>query len=550
VGLHCTFVAPLLAILHKSIIAILLSKQSPQSSLSSSLSVAAMSLDISMAIEHGEDLMMMFNEASVLNGDQHAILTMTLYDSLNEIHKAQDLQEANARKTKVGEEASKANKAVYHDEIETSLGGMNDIDTIEALPEVPKSPAVNHNVDWAGLFYEGEEDTFAEDQKSFTEHETSSADEKVSSTNRTASPHTPSDSNGIALESSDHCIINEEDGEDAAKAMQSYENFEDTPKTLDEKFEHAWKEFEERLEESKTRDEIGPLSKKGIKFLDESPFLVSPPSLPTTSHTVEIQNPVQHVEKPVHRVEQPIRQVETPVHQVDVLHQVEQTISQVQPDYQAQSLRAKEQIVLPALPVTRPASQKLSRTASVGSLTLPTIAASDPFPLDNPHVEQNFHQMHPPHATKLLPGQIHLPLYQPQQASQIRQPDLNAPQNKPDPQQRTKNTQGRAKRAGRVSKTVTKSAQSTMFVDGQDVETSHTPQKVVTEFQYHGEPEMMNGVQARDSNEYSYVVPEGQSEQGLAAFFGLTLDQVKAGMRNKKIGVRNTMIEKPKVCLP
>lgn len=42
----------------------------------------------------------------------------------------------------------------------------------------------------------------------------------------------------------------------------------------------------------------------------------------------------------------------------------------------------------PAAPVTRPASRMLSRTASVGSLTLPTVAASDPgFPPTNPNSE-------------------------------------------------------------------------------------------------------------------------------------------------------------------
>jgi hypothetical protein len=42
---------------------------------------------------------------------------------------------------------------------------------------------------------------------------------------------------------------------------------------------------------------------------------------------------------------------------------------------------------LPAPPVARPASRMLSRTASIGSLTLPTVAASDQLPPDNPQSE-------------------------------------------------------------------------------------------------------------------------------------------------------------------
>lgn len=42
---------------------------------------------------------------------------------------------------------------------------------------------------------------------------------------------------------------------------------------------------------------------------------------------------------------------------------------------------------LPAPPMTRPASRMLSRTASVGSLTLPTVAACDPLPTNNPQSE-------------------------------------------------------------------------------------------------------------------------------------------------------------------
>lgn len=483
-----------------------------------------------MAIERGEDMMMLFDEAPVLNDEQHNILAMALYDSLNDIYNAQDLQEANARKTKMGEEASEANMAVLHDEIENFSGAMNDADTPEALPEAPNSPAINHNADWAGLFYEGEEDTIAEDQESFIEHETSSTDP-------TASPQTPSESMGIAPESLDHCMITEGDDENVVEALQPYVGIKDAPKTPEEEFEDAWKQFEEGLGESKTHDETYPRLKTSIRTLDESWFLDSPPLTPSASPTGDIQNSLQQVEQPVHQVKQQI-------------HQVEQTVRQVQPTRQAQPLHAEEQTVLPALLVTKRAPRMLSRTASVGSLTLPAVAISDPLPPNNPYIERHVHQMQPAHATKLPPGQLHLPMYHPQQASQIRQPGLNFPQHNPDLQQGTKSAQGRAKKAARLSKTVSKSAPTTMFIDAQDIENSQALQEVVADFQYHGEPEMTDGVQAHESNEYSYVVTEGQSEQGLAGLFGLTLDQAKSGMRNKKAGIRNTMIEKPKVCLP
>jgi hypothetical protein len=70
----------------------------------------------------------------------------------------------------------------------------------------------------------------------------------------------------------------------------------------------------------------------------------------------------------------------------------------------------------------------------------------------------------------------------------------------------------------------------------------------LSDLENYREHEILDGILAHELNDHSYIVPEEQSEDGLAGLFGLTLDQAKSGMRNKKAGVRNTMIEKPKVC--
>jgi hypothetical protein len=456
-----------------------------------------MSLDISIAIEL-EDAEM-FGEAPVLYEGQQGMLTMAVWDALNDINtqiKAQDLQEANANKTKMGEKASQDNKVVHHGGMENSSGAMNTAEAPATFPEAPHSAVVNQNADWAGLFYEGEEDPIAEDQEFFTEQETSSTDGTVSSNDQAASPpdQTASFSKRLGPDAFDHCMI------------------------TDDEVDEAFKQFDEQDDERKTLDEMYPLLKASIRFLD------SPPSSPPTSPRGNIQNLVKQVEQPVRQVKQPIHQVETHVHQVEVPHPVEQTICQVQPSHQAQLLHAEEQTVRP-----------VDTSHQVKELVNP--------------VRQSVHQIQSAHPIKLPLGKLHLPVHQSQPVNQIHQPGLDLPQNNAGLQQGTKNTRGMAKKATRASKIVTKSVPTTMFIDAQHVAASHIPQKIVADFQYYGEPEIMDGALAHESNEHSYIVPKEQSEHGLAGLFGLTLDQAKSGMRNKKAGVRNTMIEKPKVCL-
>jgi hypothetical protein len=385
-----------------------------------------MSLDISMAIELEEA--MMFGEAPLLNSDQQSILTMSVFDALNDINeqiKAQDLKEAKAR---MGEEAPQANKVIHHDETENFSGAMNDADALTTLLEGPHSPAVNHDLNWAGLFYEGEEDSIAEDQDSFTEHKTSSTVETGTSNDQTASPpdQTVSFSKETGLDTLDPYMLIEEEERKFLKELESH----DEPRVFGHEFKDAVEQLNKRYKEDLELDDLHALPKDLIRL---------PPSSPSTSPTCDVQNSMQQGDKPVH-------------------------------------------------------------------------------------------QAKPAHL--------------------IHQPDLCLSQNNPDLQQGTKNAQGRAKKAARAFKTIAKSAPKTMFVDAQHVETSHVPQKVIADFQYYGQHEMMDGDLALESNEHSYIVPNGQSEHGLAGLIGLTLDQAKSGMRNKRAGVRNTMIEKPKVCLP
>jgi hypothetical protein len=487
-----------------------------------------MSLDISMAIERGED--MMFGEAPLLNDDQHSILTMSVFDSLNDIHaqiKAQDLQEANDRKNKMGEEAEEANKAANHDEMENSSGAINGADALATLYEAPQSPAVNHNVNWAGLFYEGEEDLISEDQESFAEHETFSTNETVSSTDPTTSPtgYTPSDSKEIGLDTLDHYMITEEVDENVVKSLQSYESLKDAPKIFEEEFEDAFNQFDELDDERKTQDEVYPQLKASIRPLEEYPFLDSPPSSPSKSPRCDIQKSVEQIENAVHQITQSIPQVETHVHQVEAPHQVEQIISQVQPDHPAQLLHAEQQPVRP-----------VDKAHQVKGPVVP--------------VEQHVYRTQSAHSIKLPLDQPHLPVYQPELVNQISHAGLYLPQNNLDLQQGIKNAQSMAKMAVRASNAVNKSAPKTILVDAQHVETPQVSQKVVADLQHYGELDMMDGVQAHESNENSYIEPKEQYKQGLAGLFGLTLDQAKSGIRNKKAGFRNTMFEKPKVCLP
>lgn len=469
-----------------------------------------------MAIERRED--MMFGEALLLNDDRHSILTMPVFDSLNDIHaqiKAQDFQETKDRKNKMGEEAEEANKTASHDEMKNSSGAINGVDALATLYEALQSPAVNHNVNWAGLFYEGEEDLISEDQESFAEHEASSTNETVSSIDLAASPtgHTPSDSKEIGLDTWDHYMITEKVDENVVKSLQFYESFKDAPKIFEGEFEDAFKQFDELYGEAKPQDEVYPRLKASIRSLEDYPFLDSPSSSPSKSPRCDIQKSVEQTDNAVHQITQSIPQVET-----QVLHQVEQIISQVQPGHQAQPLHTEQQPVRP-----------IGKAHQIKSPVVP--------------VEQHAHQMQSAHPIKL-------PVDQPELVNQISHTGLCLPQNNPDLQQDIKNAQSMTKMAARASNTVNKSAPKTMLVDAQYVEIPGVSQKVVTDLQHYGELDMMDGVQVHESNENSYIDPKEQYKQGLAGFFGLTLNQAKSGIRNKKAGIRNTMVEKPKVCLP
>jgi hypothetical protein len=89
-------------------------------------------------------------------------------------------------------------------------------------------------------------------------------------------------------------------------------------------------------------------------------------------------------------------------------------------------------------------------------------------------------------------------------------------------------------------KAITSSATTNIFDNASNIDSG---------FEGLGEPVVMDSLIIGSASENSYVVPEEQSEDGLAGLFGLTLDQVKSGMRNKKADLRNKMIEKSKVRL-
>lgn len=450
----------------------------------------------------------------ILTDDQMDVLNQAMWGAFNDLNahtKVLDLREAHANEIKKGGEALQAVKVTLHDEMEKTSEAMNAANAFVTFPETPHSPVVvEENEDWAGVFFEEHEAPIAEHQDSFTEYEASSTVQTVSASDQTSSPtdQTASFSKRNGLEHFDDGMPTYEDVENAAKELLTYEDFEGEPKGLNELYGEIL-DF----------DELYPQPKGPIGLLE------SPLSSPSISSSADVQNSVQQFVQPVHQAKQPLHQVEEKVHQVKTPHQAEQTIHQVQPTHQAQPLHAEEQTVRPI--------------DAAHQVKEPVI-----------HVEQPVHQMQPACSIKLPTGQLHLPMHQPQGAYQIHQPSLYLPQNHPQLKQVTKKAQDMAKKSAVASTTVTKSAPTTLLVDAQLVRASHVPQMVVAGLQDCGEPEMMDGVLAHESNERSYIVTEEQSEYGLAGLFGLTLDQVKSGMRNKKVRVRNTIIEKPKVCLP
>jgi hypothetical protein len=177
-------------------------------------------------------------------------------------------------------------------------------------------------------------------------------------------------------------------------------------------------------------------------------------------------------------------------------------------------------------------------------------------------VEQSTHQVQPIPQTQrlqLLEQPIHtfaqevqevkepvhqpFPLHQLQPAHQVNQPDYCQPQNS-FALQRT------AEFAGSFNPVV-EHPSAAMFVERQRVQGTLGPQEAVADLQY-GSELAMTQFMGHKSDNHSVFVPEGQYEEGLAGVIGLTLPQVKSGVRNKKAParVRNTMIQKLKVFLP
>jgi hypothetical protein len=230
-------------------------------------------------------------------------------------------------------------------------------------------------------------------------------------------------------------------------------------------------------------------------------------SPPTTTDKLNalIQN-----EEVVHQVKQPTHEIRKQAPQIEAAYQAEHTTQKDQPTQQAQLLHAEEQ---PVRLIN--AAQQVNKSAT--------------------HVEKAVPQIQSAHPINVPPCQLHVPMH---------------PNNKPDLQHGTKNAQGKAKRASRSSTPATASASTTIFADVHRLQTSQASPEAVSGFQSYSEPEAMDGVLAHDLNQCSYIVPEKQSQHGLAGLFGLTFDQAQSGMRNKKFSVRNTVIEKQKVCLP
>lgn len=97
----------------------------------------------------------------------------------------------------------------------------------------------------------------------------------------------------------------------------------------------------------------------------------------------------------------------------------------------------------------------------------------------------------------------------------------------------------------------TEAVPKTLFVNTQPIHGSHGSQKATGDPQ-NGSELKMDVTSGCNSHNQRCDVPKEQSEHGLADLFGLTLEQIKSGVRNQKdpAGVRNTMVQKPKVSLP
>jgi len=226
--------------------------------------------------------------------------------------------------------------------------------------------------------------------------------------------------------------------------------------------------------------------------------------------TTDMLNAIIQNEDVVHKVKQPTHEIRKQAPQIEAAYQVEHTTQKDQPTQQAQLLHAEEQ---PVRLIN--AAQLVNKSAT--------------------NVEKAVPQIQSAHPINVPPCQLHVPMH---------------PNTKPDLQHGTKKGQGKAKRASRSSTPATASASTTMFADVHHLQTSQGSPEALSGFQSYSEPEAMDGVLAHELNQCSYIVPEEQSQHGLAGLFGLTLDQAQSRMRNKKFSVRNTVIEKPKVCLP
>jgi hypothetical protein len=274
---------------------------------------------------------------------------------------------------------------------------------------------------------------------------------------------------------------------------------EDTMIT-DQHFEDCLKTLGCLIPEHFPQDEPHTQMKKPRRqFKDFAKY--SPPT------TTDMLNAIIQNEEVVRQVKQPTHEIRKQAPQIEAAYQVEHTIQKVQPTQQAQLLHAEEQPVR-----LIDAAQQVNKSAT--------------------HVEKAVPQMQSAHPINVPRCQFHVPM---------------APNNKPDLQHGTKSAQGKAKRASKASMPATASASTTLFADVHHLQASQASPEAVSGFQSYSEPEAMDGVLAHELKQCSYIVPEEQSQHGL---FGLPLDRAQSGMRNKKFGVRNTVIEKPKVCLP